>query len=126
MNLSLEDLASIIQEEFLDILDYITYPAENKLRIILTENTFIDVFLSQKQSGLFSFHWERRHKNGTLYRYDNYPDPQWKKVSTFPYHFHKKVENKVVKSPFSKTPPKAFTDFMEFVHKTIRTSQKGR
>lgn len=115
MKISLENLSSLLQEEFPDIIEEIAYPTENKLRIILTDNTFVDVFLSEKLSGVFSFHLERRHKDGTLYRYDNYPDPQWKRLATFPYHFHKGKQGKVVESPFRKRLPGALVDFMEFV-----------
>lgn len=115
MNVSLEDLSSLIREEFADIITDIFYPTENKLRVILLDDTFIDIFLSEKLSGVFSFHWERRPRDGTFYRYDNYPDPQWKRLATFPYHFHKGKQGKVVESPFRKKLPAALIDFMEFV-----------
>lgn len=118
--LSLKELPLIIQDNFLDIVQDIVFPAENKLRIILSDKSFIDVFLSEKLPNGFSFHWERSYQNNTIYRYDNYPDPNWKKVKTFPYHFHFQKETKVIASPFAKTLPKAFIDFMLFVRKELQ------
>jgi hypothetical protein len=120
--LSLQELSSIIQNDFLDIVQDITFPTENKLRIILIDKSFVDIFLSEKLLNGFSFHWERNYKNNTICRYDNYPDPKWKKVKTFPYHFHFQKENKVIASPFAKTLPNSFIDFMEFVRKEINKS----
>jgi len=125
MNLSLEKISSIAQEQFLDIIEEMLYPTENKLRIILIDKSFIDIFISEKLKGVFSFHWERRHRDDTIYRYDNYPDSNWEKIKTFPYHFHKQKENIVIESPFSKHLPESFIDFMEFSRKTIKeNSQK--
>lgn len=118
--LSLQELSSIIQDNFLDIVQDIVFPTENKLRIILTDKSFVDIFLSEKLLNGFSFHWERSSQNNAIYRYDNYPDPKWKKVKTFPYHFHFQKENKVIDSPFAKTLPKAFIDFMLFVRKKLQ------
>ena len=118
-SLSLQELASLSQDAFLDIIQDIIFPTENKLRIILKDKSFIDIFLSEKLLNGFSFHWERSYQNNTIYRYDNYPDPNWEKVKTFPFHFHFQKENKVIASPFSKTLPKVFVDFMEFVRQEI-------
>ena len=42
-----------------------------KLRIILKDKNFIDV--RWHVSEIYSIHWERRHINGTIFRYDNAP-----------------------------------------------------
>ena len=120
--LSLQELASLAQDTFLDIVQDIIFPTENKLRIILKDKSLIDIFLSEKLLNGFSFHWERSYQNNTIYRYDNYPDPNWKKVKTFPYHFHFQKENKAIASPFSKNLPKSFNDFMEFVRQEMGKS----
>jgi len=82
----LEDLARIAEIEFSNIVDG-TEMVETKLRIILIDDGFVDVWLSKRLISRFGFHWE--HKVVDLsYRYDNFPDIKWRNVSTFPYHFH--------------------------------------
>ena len=120
--MGLEDLRSIIEDKFLDIVIEILESAPDKLRLILKDGSFIDIRVSQKIKNRFDFHWERRHIDKTIYRYDNFPNTRFKKLKTFPYHFHKKKENKVVESSFGKRLPDAFIDFMEFVRKTIKKS----
>jgi hypothetical protein len=86
-----------------------------KLRIILTNHAFIDVHLSRKLPDKFGFHWECMDNSGTIYRYDNFPDQQWKLIPTFPYHFHNGEPNKVELSPFPPDVIEGFRAFMNFV-----------
>jgi len=86
-----------------------------KLRVFLVDSSYVDVWASQKLSGRFGFHWERRHINGCIYRYDNFPDTDWASVPTFPYHFHTGSQSCVIASPFSHTVEAGFRDFMSFV-----------
>jgi hypothetical protein len=58
-----------------------------KLRVLLTDTSYVDVWLSRTLSGRFGFHWERRHLDGRIYRYDNFPDTDWSSVRTFPPTF---------------------------------------
>jgi hypothetical protein len=73
---------------------------EPKRRFFLADGSFVHVWASAKLAGRFGFHWERRHLDGTVYRYDNFPDPAWQAVATFPHHFHHGSETHVVASPF--------------------------
>ncbi|MGD0996633.1 MAG: DUF6516 family protein [Candidatus Bathyarchaeia archaeon] len=57
-----------------------------RLRVFLIDDTFIDVWLSA--SGKYSYHWEQRHVRGIIHRHDNVPHSKWKKIKTFPKHFH--------------------------------------
>ena len=41
-----------------------------KLRVLLTDTSYVDVWVSRKLSGRFGFHWERRHLDGRIYCYD--------------------------------------------------------
>ncbi len=95
-----------------------------KLRITLLDNSFIDIYLPPKQKGGFAFHWERRHLDGRFYRYDNYPDIKWRRVKTFPYHFHKNSQNNVVNAPFSREIKTGFLDFMEFARERLQGKDK--
>ncbi|NPV74414.1 MAG: hypothetical protein HPY89_11735 [Pelotomaculum sp.] len=113
---TLKRLQAIIEIEYQEIVvssDII----QNKLRIYLVDNSFIDIGFSLKIPGRFSYHWERRHLDGTLYRHDNFPDPQWKEIITFPKHFHNGSQNKVEESYISEDPETGIRQFMAFIRK---------
>ena len=54
-----------------------------KLRLKIIDDSVVDVFLSAR--GRYSYHWERRHINGTLYRHDNAPHKRG--MSPLPHGF---------------------------------------
>lgn len=119
----LDNLARIAEIEFSDIVDA-TEIMETKLRIMLTEDGFVDVWLSKKIANRFGFHWE--HKVTDLsYRYDNFPDTKWSNVSTFPYHFHDGSQDNVVDSSrFARDIVEGFRDFMNWVRVMLREEKK--
>ena len=80
---NLDDLKRIAEVEFADIVKN-TYQVDYKLRIILFNNSFIDINLSQKLPDKFGFHWECIDEAGTFYRYDNFPDKNWQSIATYP------------------------------------------
>lgn len=84
-----------------------------KLRLLLIDGTFLDVWLSL--SGRYSYHWERRGANGTIYRYDNAPHRGWKRVKTFPHHLHDGSEENVTEGRLSEDPLQAFNSILGFV-----------
>jgi len=84
-----------------------------KLRIHLLDGSFVDVWCSSK--GDYSFHWERRFVNGSLYRHDNAPHARWRYVPTFPKHFHNGREDNVESSFISDSHEEALRDFLDFV-----------
>ena len=92
----------------------------SKLRVTLTDTSYVDAWASRKLSGRFGFHWERRHLDGRLYRYDNFPDTNWSSVSTFPAHFHDGDQDTVVAAPFATDVEQGFREFMAFVQRTMR------
>ncbi|PIS39348.1 MAG: hypothetical protein COT33_02525 [Candidatus Nealsonbacteria bacterium CG08_land_8_20_14_0_20_38_20] len=113
-------LQEIIEDEFLDIVKNILKPSEEKLRVVLNDKSFIDIRLSQKVKNRFDFHWERRHINGTIFRYDNFPDIRFKHLKSFPEHFHYQKDNKVIEAKFRKSPKQGFKDFMNFVRSYLK------
>ncbi len=113
-------LQEIIEDEFLDIVKNILKPSEEKLRVVLNDKSFIDIRLSQKVKNRFDFHWERRHINGTIFRYDNFPDIRFKHLKGFPEHFHYQKENKVIEAKFKKSPKQGFKDFMNFARSYLK------
>ncbi len=61
----LEDLKRIAEVEFADIVRT-SMSIDYKMRIILIDNSFIDVFLSERLPNKFGFHWECMDKSGTI------------------------------------------------------------
>ncbi|MBS3772558.1 MAG: hypothetical protein KGY70_20615 [Bacteroidales bacterium] len=85
------------------------------MRILLKDDTFIDVWYSLKLKDRFSYHWERKFKNGTIYRHDNIPHNSWKNVKTFPKHFHNGSEKEVTESYIDPNPETGLQEFLRFV-----------
>jgi len=115
----LEDIKKIAEIEFGDIVSII-YTIGFKLRIELSNKGFIDVFLSDKFIDRFSYHWECKDFQGSIYRYDNFPDKNWQSIETFPYHFHNGSQNAVEASPFALNVIDGFREFMTFVQSKIK------
>ena len=111
-----QGLAYICQKEFSDIVEQtkLIRPGSlgsTKLRIILKENSYIDVWLSA--SGRYSYHWERRAKAGQIFRHDNAPD--FPDIKTYPKHFHDGNEQDVKESFLSDKPEEALREILSFV-----------
>ena len=115
---SLDDLGRIAEVEFADIVDS-TEELPAKMRILLVEGGFVDVWLSRKLKGRFGFHWEHK-ATGRSYRYDNFPDTEWKDISTYPYHFHYGSQGNVIDSSrFERDIAEGFRGFMEWIRSTL-------
>jgi len=114
-----ERLREIAQVEFADIVVDGYVPDLNELRLILIDGSFIDVWFSLKLVGRYSYHWEHRAIDGTIYRHDNAPHRSWQSVSTFPHHFHDGSENNVIESHLSENPEEALRDFLTFVRNRV-------
>ena len=117
-----EQLRDIAEVEFVDIVVEAFIPDLNELRIILADGSFVDVWFSLKLQGRYSFHWERRAIDGTIYRYDNAPHRRWESVATFPRHFHNGSETNVSESHLSPVSETALREFLAFVRATLDTS----
>lgn len=91
--------ARIAEIEFSEIV-ISTQDLGLKLRIYLTDKSFIDFFYTERlKTQRFSIHWERKHIDNTIYRIDNTPDKKWSNVKSFPLHFHKKEYLSIVEPP---------------------------
>jgi hypothetical protein len=117
-----ERLRQIAEVEFVDIVVEAVIPDINELRIILTDGSFVDVWFSLKLQGRYSFHWERRALDGTIYRHDNAPHTRWESVATFPRHFHDGSETNVSASYLSEVPEQALREFLAFVRASTGAS----
>jgi len=58
--------------------------------------------------------------DGTIYRHNNIPDRNAKKVKTFPKHFHNKNQTQIEESNLSDEPEEAVKDFLLFIRKVIK------
>jgi len=119
--IDLTRIRRIIDIEYHDILASSgTDIYHDKIRAYILDGSVVDIWFSKKIPGRFSYHWERRHIDGKLYRHDNFPDPHWKKVSTFPKHFHNGSQSQVQESSIDDDPTSGIRQFMSFVRKMMR------
>ena len=95
--------------------------ASAKLRIHIVDGSYLDVWLSR--SGKYSYHWERRHLQGQMYRHDNAPHPKWSHVKTFPKHYHKGSDDQVQESYIPDEPTQAVRTLLTFIRETLRSDQ---
>ena len=117
-------LARLALEEFgaqgLNIVIRATFvggtPASpNKLRLTLTDESFLDVWLSA--DGDYAYHWEQRRQRGRLYRWDN--APHHPHVDTFPAHLHNGDENTIAESHLNPEPDDALRQVLHFIHQKL-------
>ena len=78
-----------------------------------------DVWFSLKLEGRYSYHWERKAIDGTIYRHDNAPHRRWREVKTFPKHFHEGSEERVTESCLSYTAQEGLGEFLTFVRNKL-------
>lgn len=119
MIVDIEKLRDIAEVEFADIVADVISTDINELRIIFTDGSFLDVWYSLKLEGRYSYHWERRFIDGTIYRHDNAPHLRWEKASTFPKHFHNGSEDMVTDSHISDDPGIALREVLSFSRNMI-------
>jgi hypothetical protein len=122
-------IVEVVLTEFSDIvadaqLRFTHSGAIEKLRIFLKDESFIDVWLSK--SGKYSFHWEHRHVRGLIHRHDNAPHNMWKKVKTFPKHFHDGSEENVKDSTIPDDAVSAVDYFLGFVRDFLKKNQGNK
>lgn len=115
-------LARLATSEFGDIIASTalvggTPASPNKLRLIFTDRTFLDVWLSA--DGDYAYHWEQRRQRGRLYRWDN--APHYPRLETFPAHLHNGDESTVVPSWLDPTPQAALRQVPDFIRQQLRT-----
>ena len=115
---SLDDLERIAEIEFADIVES-TLRIGVKLRVLLVDDSFIDIWLSQKLENRYGFHWEQM-KTGLSFRYDNFPNTQWADIPTYPFHFHDGSQNNVVESSlFEPDVSEGFRGFMAWTREHL-------
>ena len=113
--------ARIAETEFSDFV-ISTQDLGHKLRIYIFDKSFIDFyFTTELEIVRFSIHWERSHVDNTIVRIDNTPDIKWRKISTYPVHFHDQKYEKVKTPPFdikNKSLENILREFLRHARKT--------
>jgi len=124
MSYDYDALIKIATTEFADIVIGARNLNEN-MRLSLRDGTYVDVWYSvRSKEQRFAFHWERRPKDGTVWRHNNIPDAKWSKVGSFPKHFHAGREGDVVESDLSDDPPTALREFLAFARDRLQHEEK--
>lgn len=119
----LKKLANIAEIEFADVV--IGYEIiEGKLRLYIGDESFLDIWFSKQLEGRYAYHWERRHVDNTIYRWDNAKHEAWKNVSTFPHHFHNCTEDNVSESLLPNDASGSLRFILEFIRDLKAESEK--
>jgi len=118
--IDVEHLREIAEVEFSEIVLEAFSSDINELRIILVDGSFIDVWFSLKLQERYSYHWERKGIDGTIYRHDNAPHKRWRSVDTFPRHYHDGHEEKVVGSSLPVNPNDGLRAFLTLVREKMK------
>ncbi len=114
----LVELANIAEIEFADVI--MGYEIiEGKLRLYIIDESFLDVWFSRQLKGRYAYHWERRHVDDTVYRWDNAKHEVWKSIKTFPHHFHEGLDNIVRESLLPEIPEKALRHVLNYVREVL-------
>lgn len=89
-----------------------------KLRLQLIDESFLEVNVSV--SGRYSYHWERRLTGrADIYRFDNAPHSAWRRVATYPAHFHNGSDEQVETSDLSRDPSQAIWQVLTFIRRKL-------
>ncbi|MGC9523726.1 MAG: toxin-antitoxin system TumE family protein [Anaerolineae bacterium] len=115
-----ERLRTIAEIEYTDIVADVLIHNLNTLRVILRDGSFVDIWYSLKLVDRYSYHWERRAIDGTIFRHDNAPHQRWEQMGSFPKHFHNGSEEKVEASSISSDPETALREFLDFVRSKLQ------
>ena len=119
MIVNVQKLREIAEVEFDDIVEDVIVEL-NELRIVLIDGSYVDVWFSLKLKDRYSYHWERKSIDGSIYRHDNAPHARWKNLPTFPKHYHSRSEDTVIPSHISDNTESALRDFLDFVSKYMK------
>ena len=112
-------LERMAREEYADIVMDV-YRVDAKLRVLLTDESYLDFWWSEVEQGRFAHHWNRQHVDGTIHRHDNSPHRKWQHIETFPQHYHRERENVVSASFLPEEPHEAVRAFLSFCREVMR------
>ncbi len=112
-------LARIAEKEYPDIVEYAEIK-EDRPRLHIIDDSFIDIWFSRKIPCKYAFHWERRHLDNTVYRWDNAAHKKLKGLMTFPHHFHEGSQDNVRPFKPEETVEDTLKNILEYVKQKIK------
>ncbi len=115
--ISFEEIGRLAKRNFSGKIVSVRQINKATTRIEFTDKSFLDIFQSIKDPAKFAYHLQLA--NGIIFRLDCRPERKYKRLKTFPWHFHKKTEENVVVSPFLKDNKTALLEFFEFAKKEL-------
>lgn len=113
-------LAHIAEREFPDVIEYAEM-RKDRLRLYVVDGSFIDIWFSRRIPCKYAIHWERRHLNNIVYRWDNAAHRRLEKLETFPHHFHEGSQHNI--RPFK--PRETMEDTLRTILEYVRQRIKG-
>jgi len=96
-----------------------------KLRLHVSDGSYIDIWFSRRIPGRYAYHWERRHIDGSIYRHDNRPHTRLTGMKTFPRHFHFETESNAVESHIPDDPISASRYFLDFIREFLKKASES-
>ncbi len=90
-----------------------------KLRIYLADGSFVDVWISRRLPGRYAIHWERRHIDGAIHRWDNTPHEAHRHIPTFPHHFHEEYDHIVKPFHYPGSIEEALKEVLRYIKEKI-------
>ena len=112
-------LARIVEREFPDIVEHVE-ARKDRLRLHVIDGSFIDVWFSRRIPCKYAFHWERRHIDGTVYRWDNAAHKGLEGLETFPHHFHEGSQHNIRSFKAKETMEDTLRVILEYVRQRIK------
>ncbi len=111
-------LARIAEKEFPEIVEYAEV-REDRLRLHIIDNSFLDIWFSRRIQCKYAFHWERRHLDNTVYRWDNAAHKTLEKIETFPHHFHEGTQYNIQPFKPKKSMDETLREILRYISQRI-------
>ena len=89
------------------------------------DGSFTDVWFSRRIPCKYAFHWERRHIDGTVYRWDNAAHRRVEGLETFPHHFHEGSQHSIRPFRVKETVEDTLRVVLEYVRRRVRDLQSS-
>ena len=120
-------ICRMAEREYADIVLRANFDDESA-RIHFVDGSFLEVWLYRHENLMerYAFHWERRQVDGKIFRHNNAPHIKWRKVKTFPKHFHYETESNVTESHIPEDPILATKYFLNFIRGFFEKARVSR
>jgi hypothetical protein len=125
---NLQDAEFIVLDVLKDFIkEFLYLNGGIKLRAVLKDNSFVDIYLNPLEENSFSFHFQC--KDGRIFRLDTYPgEKRAKTLSTYPVHLHYENQNNVIEPPFKvgRNSLDNLRNFLEFITEILNVKLTDR